>query len=144
MVDDMIMHLKKYESENKYIFDIIINTRFDKKNINIGYAKLKHNLILLKYHKMISNISFYMSYYYMKKIYKNNNIHCDEKNICILYIIGLCIANKFIDDSPYNNQSYCELLNIPIRIFNNYELVYLNLINYDLGIDMENLKELCK
>lgn len=54
--------------------------------------------------------------------------------IGVYFSICLCIADKIINDEPYNNLSYASLLQLDISIFNNIELYICNELNWEFNI----------
>ena len=53
-----------------------------------------------------------------------------------------CIANKLLDDIPYDNKTYSNLSNIPIGEFNSVELNILKLLDWNIIVTNDEIIKL--
>lgn len=91
-----------------------------------------------------TNPSFVPILVYLDRICINHeNFVISESNIRRLCIVAICVSNKMFDDFYIANWWYAELLGISKEHFNYLERVFVQLLQYDLNVTMEEYKAYC-
>lgn len=50
------------------------------------------------------------------------------------FVTGLMLANKYLDDNTYTNTTWAQFLNIPVKDVNDYELEWLDALEFNLCV----------
>jgi len=91
-----------------------------------------------------TNPSFVPVLVYLDRIWVDHeNFIISEKNIRRLCIVAIWVSNKMFDDFYIANWWYAELLGISNAQFNFLERVFVQLLQYDLNVTMEEYKAYC-
>lgn len=91
-----------------------------------------------------TNPSFVPLLVYLDRICINHeDFIISEKNIRRLCVVAICVSNKMFDDFYIANCCYAELLGIGKEHFNYLERVFVQLLQYDLNVTMEEYKAYC-
>jgi len=94
---------------------------------------------------LISHFGIYeVNHVVLSLIYLNRFIKYNKeyKDYILLFIFGLHVSMKFIDDNPYNNKVVCDLLNIDISTVNKLEFFYLKNIHFNTNFKVCTYKKL--
>ena len=75
------------------------------------------------------------------KIGRNHCISVTEKNVHRLFAIALTEAIKFNDDNYFRNSYYTKVVGLPIKEFNDLEILFLELLDFDVWIHEETVQE---
>lgn len=95
---------------------------------NILYKMIKYKMLDPNIYKL--SIILLENFMQKQPYLKNKNLN----NFINLFTISICISNKFIEDNPYTNDSYSELISMNIYLFNKLELYFLSVIQFDIPV----------
>ncbi|EKD01687.1 hypothetical protein A1Q2_04058 [Trichosporon asahii var. asahii CBS 8904] len=56
------------------------------------------------------------------------------------FITGLMLANKYLDDNTYTNTTWAQFLGIPVKDVNEYELEWLDALEFNLCVTIEDFE----
>lgn len=91
-----------------------------------------------------TNPSFVPVLVYLDRLCINHeNFVISERNIRRLCVVAICVSNKMFDDFYIANWWYAELLGISREHFNYLERVFVQLLQYDLNVTMDEYKAYC-
>lgn len=98
-----------------YLYRIVTMSRWMQRDVIVAliYADKLINL------EVISGISFH-------------NVHR-------LMAVSLMMSMKFFEDQPYSNKNWTKIVGIPLKELNSLELYFLQALNYDLNVTLEQL-----
>jgi hypothetical protein len=71
---------------------------------------------------------------YLDRFIQNTNIYLTEFNIHQILMISIIISYKMNEDIIYTNNFLCEVAGINLKIFNQLQIEFFKLINYNLCI----------
>lgn len=94
---------------------------------------LKKLLKKMYFYEMLDEETLKLSIFIMKSFLKRYSMgyHLIDTFV-ILLVISLNISNKYLNDEPYLNRSYADLINLDIKIFNKLELIFLSTLDYTI------------
>jgi hypothetical protein len=123
-------------TSNKNKFDLALDNSNQNRISSFSISVYKNILYkMIKYKMLDPNIyklSIILLENFMQKqpYLKNKNLN----NFINLFTISICISNKFIEDNPYTNDSYSELISMNIYLFNKLELYFLSVIQFNIPV----------
>lgn len=114
---------------------IITPNIFDAESLKIimTVQRMRKILYSLIFYKMLDPEIYELAKKLMKKFFKNVNIYSyNLTNFANIITVSICIANKFIQDEPYNNWSFSSLLKMDVYTFNQLEIYFLSAIKFNI------------
>jgi hypothetical protein len=85
-------------------------------------------------HNIMQPETFVLAAVLIERIRERNRITITRQNIESLFVFACVSATKCNDDSLMDNNTYSQCLCIPLPVFNNLELQFLLLIEFDLFV----------
>ena len=65
------------------------------------------------------------------------NIKINKNNIHYILITSFLLISKYYEDNVYNNKYYADIGGLTLEKLNKYEILLLEVLDYDLGIEEE-------
>jgi len=131
-------------NENHIIFtnNILKIRTFWESNLIMCYT-LKDIIIKIHKHKICVFATYNLALLYLERFFNNYGlIILDEQNFYIFFTISLLVANKYNEDSPYNNYSFSYITGIPLKMLNKLEVLFLNILKYDLNYNLNEFEKI--
>ena len=72
----------------------------------------------------------------------STRIYVTRENIRMFFVACLLLANKYMEDKPYDNYTYASLGQCSLPSLNQWELMVLKCISFDLVVDKAEIDEL--
>lgn len=118
------------------------------KNINLSKveytcyvcASAKTVISLICKYNMCSFNTFPYSVALMERLHQK--MIFTQQNIMFFWYICLMVAEKNMNDAPYNNKSFSMIMGIPVEELNAGELEVLKKLNYNVNISIEEIIEI--
>lgn len=138
--------VKKIIEKLSITFEYIINDNNKKKDKdNYFYNNTVPNITINKYLIRINKyiIPSYTLYiilpYILDKIMlkEEYNIKINKNNIHYILITSFLLISKYYEDNVYNNKYYADIGGLTLEKLNKYEILLLEILDYDLGIEEE-------
>jgi len=80
---------------------------------------------------------FLIAVLYIDQIIYKHNLLVTSLNVHRLIITSILIAAKLYDDTTYDNKYYAHVGGVPLREINSLELQFVQLLEYELNVDVE-------
>ena len=138
--------VKKIIEKLSITFEYIINDNNKKKDKdNYFYNNTVPNITINKYLIRINKyiIPSYTLYIILPYILDNimlkeeYNIKINKNNIHYILITSFLLISKYYEDNVYNNKYYADIGGLTLEKLNKYEILLLEILDYDLGIEEE-------
>jgi len=123
----------------EYLQKIPINSDIYNLN-NVLYRCCRYNITIFS--------TYNLAIIYLERFFNNCNIQIanllNQYNFYIFFIVSLTIAIKYNDDQPYNSYSLSYISGIPLNILNKFEILFLQIIDYNLYYKINEFEHIHK
>ena len=114
-----VLHSKSLPGRalRKYVLQILSSTRLPSSTILLGLLYLSNRMVVLS----------------QRGLYDQEDV-----DIYSMLVIALVLGSKFLDDNTFQNKSWSEVSNIPVKDLNRLEYQWLTDIKWNMHIDQQN------
>ncbi len=93
-------------------------------------------------YQIVGHGSMIAAVLYVHRFLRMSQSPLTAANSVPLFTAALCVANKYLEDVPYNNLTFSRLSGIPTRLLSHLELHFLAAIRFRMAISQENFETL--
>lgn len=122
--------------QNKTLFDDYI----EQKQIYITPINLYQLIERMTHFQMISIEGHYLCKFLIDKFLESTKSTLTMENFWLIFVVGIQIAMKFIEDCPFNNYSFGYVCCTQVNVINKLELFFLQKINYMINYEEFTMK----
>ena len=129
-----LQHMITISYNNNKYFNI------DKKYYIVNSRSVEEIINLMIKFDMYTEQILYLAFHYINELAKNYIITDDI--YILLFVTCLMIANKYLEDVPFDNKTYSRLINMNIYVLNELEIEIIKYFDYNLTVSMDQVEKI--